>query len=129
MRLLLDTNALIWFVTDSPRMPGRLKDLLEEDGTETFVSFVSPWEIAIKTRLGKLDLGRPLYPEVAQLVLRNGFTMLAPEWQDVQMIANMPLHHRDPFDRMLIAQALRHGLTALTPDTLWDRYGILRLWT
>ena len=129
MRLLLDTNALIWFVTDSPRMPNRLKDLLEADGTEAFVSFVSPWEIAIKTRLGKLHLGRSLHPDIARLVVRNGFSMLAPEWQEAQMISEMPLHHRDPFDRMLIAQALRHGLTVLTPDALWDRYGILRLWS
>ena len=129
MRLLLDTSALIWFVTDSPRMPNRLKDLLENDGTETFVSFVSPWEIAIKTRLGKLDLGRPLYPDIAQTVSRNGFLMLPHDWQDVQAVAHMPFHHRDPFDRMIVAQALRHKLTVVTPDALWDRYGVSRIWT
>ena len=129
MRLLLDTNAFIWFVTDSPRMPGRLKDLLETDGTETFVSFVSPWEIAIKTRLGKLNLGRPLHPAIARIASRNGFAMLTPDWEDAQAVADLPLHHRDPFDRMLVAQALRHGLTVLTPDALWDLYGISRLWT
>ena len=129
MRLLLDTSALIWFVTDSPRMPNRLKDLLETDGTETFISFVSPWEIAIKTRLGKLDLGRPLYPDIAQTVSRNGFLMLPPDWQDVQAVAHLPFHHRDPFDRMIVAQALRHKLTVMTPDALWDRYGVSRIWT
>ena len=129
MRLLLDTSALIWFVTDSPRMPNRLKDLLETDGTEIFISFVSPWEIAIKTRLGKLDLGRPLYPDIAQTVSRNGFLMLPPDWQDVQAVAHLPFHHRDPFDRMIVAQALRHKLTVMTPDALWDRYGVSRIWT
>ncbi len=128
MRLLLDTSALIWFVTDSPRMPNRLKDLLETDGTETFVSFVSPWEIAIKTRLGKLRLGRPLYPDIAQQVSKNGFLMLPHDWQDVQAVARMPFHHRDPFDRMLVAQALRHRLTAVTPDAIWDSYGVSRMW-
>ncbi len=129
MRLLLDTNALIWFVTDSPRMPNRFKDLLEADGTETFVSFVSPWEIAIKTRLGKLNLGRPLHPDIGRMVARNGFTMLPPDWEDIQTVADLPFHHRDPFDRMLVAQALRHRLTVLTPDAVWDRYGVSRLWT
>jgi len=128
MRLLLDTSALIWFITDSPRMPGRLKDLIEADGTETFVSVVSPWEIAIKTRLGKLNLGLPLHPEVARLVARMGFAMLPLDWEDFQLVAELPLHHRDPFDRMLVAQALRHRFTVLTPDALWDRYGVSRLW-
>ena len=128
MKLLLDTSALIWFVTDSPSMPDHLKDLLETDGTETFVSFVSPWEIAIKTRLGKLTLGRPLHPDIAQLVARNGFRMLTPEWEDAQAVARLPFHHRDPFDRMLVVQALRRQLTVLTPDAVWDQYGVTRLW-
>lgn len=128
MKLLLDTCALIWFVTDSPKMPEHLKDLLETDGTETFVSFVSPWEIAVKTRLGKLDLGRPLHPHIAHLVARNEFRMLVPDWEDAQSVAQLPLHHRDPFDRMLIVQALRRGLTVLTPDRHWDLYGVSRLW-
>ena len=128
MRLLLDTSALIWFTTDSPRMPEHLKDLLEADGTETFVSFVSPWEIAIKTRLGKLDIGRPLHPDLAKLIARNGFTMLAPDWEEVQAVMELPFYHRDPFDRMLIAQALRRRLTVLTPDSVWELYGVSRLW-
>ena len=102
---------------------------MKQNAVRFFAVAISMFEIAIKTRLGKLDLGRSLHPDIARMVVRNGFTMLAPEWQEAQMVAELPLHHGDPFDRMLIAQALRHGLTVLTPDALWDRYGISRLWT
>lgn len=128
MNLLLDTNALIWFLYDSPRMAARLKDVIEDDATRCFVSMVSPWEMAIKAQLGKLELGKRLFPDVAHAISRSGFEMLAPAWEDIQVLSKLPMHHRDPFDRMLIAQALRRGYSVMTSDELWDDYGVSRVW-
>ncbi len=128
MNLLLDTNAVIWFLYDSPRMSGRLKDLIEDDATRCFVSMVSPWEMAIKTQLGKLELGRRLFPDIATSITRSGFEIIKPGWEDLQVLSKLPLHHRDPFDRMLIAQALRHGYSVMTSDEVWDDYGVSRVW-
>ena len=126
--MLLDTHALLWWLGNDAQLGTQARAIITDERNEVFVSAASTWEIAIKTRLGKLNLGRPLHPHIAQLVARNEFRMLAPDWEDAQSITLLPLHHRDPFDRMLIVQALRRGLTVLTPDRHWDLYGVSRLW-
>ena len=128
MDVLLDTSALIWFLEDSPRMPGAMKDIIEHPDTRCRVSLVSAWEIAIKTTLGKLKVGYTIEPGLRQLAARNGFATLPIEWEELGLVARLPLHHGDPFDRLLCCQALRHGLTIMSPDTAFDAYGVRRVW-
>lgn len=128
MDVLLDTSALIWFLEDSPRMPAAMKDLIEHPETRCRVSLVSAWEIAIKTSIGKLKVAYTVEPGLRQLADRNGFATLPIAWEELGLVARLPLHHGDPFDRLLACQSLRHGLTILSPDTAFDAYGVRRLW-
>ena len=128
MRLLLDTHTLIWFITNDAKLSDKALQLIE-DGTNTaFVSIASLWEIAIKMNLGKLLAGQDfnvLFP--AQLT-SNAIDLLPVEVAHVARVAILPLHHRDPFDRLLIAQALQENLPIISADTAFDSYAVHRLW-
>lgn len=128
MRLLLDTHTLIWFFADDARLPQAAGRLIEETGNVCSISLGTPWEMAIKVSLGKLRL--PYAPGVAlqNLLERNAIQVLAPEAADFDLLATLPFHHRDPFDRLLAAQALRQGLTLVSADPCFDRYGVRRAW-
>ena len=89
---------------------------------------MSSWEIAIKASLGKLRLGTPLERFVPEHMAANGFRMLGIEFDDVARIESLPFHHRDPFDRLLVAQALRRDLVIASRDRSFDRYGVERIW-
>lgn len=123
MRVLLDTNALIWWLEQNPRLGAEAGALLSNSPL-TFVSVVSAWEIAIKTARGKLKLPAPL--EVA--MEHYGFVRLAVDFQHVSEYQKLPHHHRDAFDRMLIAQAKVEGLVTITSDRQFEPYGIPVVW-
>jgi len=128
VKLLLDTHALIWFLNDHSSLSPRAKSVIEHPETESFVSIASLWEIAIKMNLGKLDLGAPfetLFP--AQLEL-NGFIQLPVNIEHLYVLERLPSHHRDPFDRLLIAQAQVEGLTLVSCDPHFYAYGSTLLW-
>lgn len=123
MRILLDTNALIWWIEENPRLGAEAVGLIRES-PPTFVSVVSAWEIAIKTAKGKLKLPAPL--EVA--MEHYGFLRLAVDFQHVREYLRLPGHHGDPFDRMLAAQARVAGLVLITADREFEAYGIPVVW-
>ena len=128
MRYLLDTNALLWFLTDDTKLSGRARQLIESSSNESFLSIVSLWEIAIKTGLGKLDLGEPfeqMFPEQLHL---NRIEVLDITVDSLIKLTTLPFHHRDPFDRLIIAQGLVEGLPIISVDTIFDAYGIGREW-
>ena len=129
MNLLLDTSALILFLEGSKRMPQSLKETIQSAENECFVSIVSAWEIAIKSAIGKLSIGYRVEPGLRRALMSNGIEVLPVTWEDVGRVEMLPLHHGDPFDRLMIVQAMRLGLHAVTPDEAWDDYGISRLWT
>ena len=125
-RLLLDTHAMLWFVANDSALSGTARTLIEA-ADDVFVSLASAWEAAIKVHLGKLTVDAPSAEALFDEQMRaNGFTYLPIAPAHVFRAASLPLHHRDPFDRMLIAQALVEGLSLVTRDDF--RAGRPGLW-
>ena len=128
MRLLLDTHALLWFLENDPQLSTSAKAAVEDAGNERWVSVASGWEMVIKADLGKLRLPLPfndLFPGKLEAL---GFSIL-PIWpKHLHALQGMPRHHGDPFDRMLVAQAISEGLTVLGADSAFDAYRVTRLW-
>ena len=126
-RLLLDTHAIIWFINNSFRLPQHVRDMLEDESNAIYVSIVSLWEISIKFQLGKLDLDRPLRDAV-RLLRDSGFRRLPIRLRHVYRLIALESHHRDPFDRMLIAQSLTEDFALVGCDDVFDLYNVQRLW-
>ncbi len=127
MRLLLDTHALLWWLTDDVRLPSDMDPILADETTEVFVSAASAWEIAIKVQSGKLDAG-PLAQDFAVELARQGFMALDITMEHAARAGHLPLHHRDPVDRMLVAQAQAENLHLVSNERIFDRYGVVRVW-
>jgi PIN domain nuclease of toxin-antitoxin system len=128
VRVLLDTHALLWFLEDNPRLSNAAKHMLEDATTDAYISVASLWEIAIKIGLHKLQIGEPfdqLFPAQLQ---RNNIEMLGVTVSHLTRLTTLPLHHRDPFDRMLVAQALEEQLVIVGADVAFDAYALERLW-
>lgn len=128
MRLLLDTHAFLWWVDDAPQLSRRARTAIATAGNECLVSLASCWEMAIKASLGKLDLPAPMDRFIPEQLAANRFQQLAIDFRHVARVAGMPFHHRDPFDRLLAAQALEEDLTLVSNDPVFRRYKVRRLW-
>lgn len=128
MGYLLDTNVLLWLCSDVDVVPEKTVELLATTPDTLFLSAISIWEIAQKHKIGKLPL--PISPErlVSQAQERIGFAILSFQESDSYNLARLPSIHRDPFDRMLICQAIEHGLTIVTNDRAIMAYPIKTLW-
>jgi PIN domain nuclease of toxin-antitoxin system len=127
LRLLLDTHALLWWATESKRLPPKVVRALRKEQNEVFVSAATPWEISTKVRLGKLTW--PLEAgSVTQYVISQGFTALPITLAHAERAGSMQFGHRDPFDRMLIAQALLEDLLLVSNEELFDAVGARRYW-
>jgi PIN domain nuclease of toxin-antitoxin system len=114
-RILLDTHLLIWALDEYDRLPGDIRDLLQDPANEVVFSVVSIWEIAIKARLGRTSFAvRP--DEIASSALATGFVELPLRWQAAAAVADLPMHHRDPFDRAIVAQAISEPVHLYTAD-------------
>ncbi len=128
MRFLLDTHAFLWWVADSPELSEEAHRAIREPEAECLVSLVSCWEMAIKHGLGKLTLPSPLQDFIPSHMAANGFHQMDIEFRHIARLAELPLHHRDPFDRLLAAQALVENLTLVSADPAFDAYDVKRLW-
>lgn len=128
MRLLLDTQAFLWFEMDSARLSATAKGLIEDRENDRFLSIASAWEMAIKVSLGKLKLPQPVGQFVRTELRKNAISLLPIDLKHLDRAAALPFHHRDPFDRLIIAQALAVGLAVVSSDTFLDAYGVQRLW-
>ena len=126
MRYLLDTHVLLWWRGDDPRLPSYWDDQLNyfNKGHEIFFSPVSIWEISIKRSIGKLKLEGATVDFARSLITDHGFRQLPIELHEICRTEKLPMHHRDPFDRLLIAQAIELGATAITSDTNWQAYPV-----
>ena len=124
MIFLLDTHALLWWLADSPTLPDSARKRIANPDHDIYVSAVSAWEIAIKRELGKLRA--PL--ELAGIIEEEGFTELPIRLQHAEQAGRLPPIHRDPFDRMLVAQAATHDMTILTRDETIARYSVQTAW-
>ena len=125
---MLDTHALIWWLTDDERLPRSTYREIADERNEKFVSAASVWEIAIKHRSGKLEEASHLILDMPGALERQGFEELSITVDDGVRAGMLPVHHRDPFDRMLIAQSMAHDLILVSREPLFDRYGVRRLW-
>lgn len=128
MRLLLDTHTLLWWATDRARLSPVALAVCEDASNVLLLSVVSVWEMQIKTQLGKLTLTIPLATLIDREVNTNGMTLLPVELEHVLALDTLPAYHKDPFDRLLIAQAQLEGAILVTTDGVFARYDISRLW-
>ncbi len=128
MNLLLDTHALLWFLGDDPQLTPVAKALIEDPANRKLVSVATCWEISIKVGLKKLDLGEPATTFLPRELAANGFQLLGIELTHVTFVETLPPHHKDPFDRLLIAQALIEKFSVVGIDAAFDQYGVNRVW-
>ncbi len=128
MKLLLDTHAFLWFVMGSAKLSGNARALIEDPSNESLLSVASLWEMAIKVSLGKLTLSAPFADLIPEQLNLNGIGLLNIRIDHVSLLATLPFHHRDPFDRLLIAQAITEKMPVVSIDAAFDAYGITRLW-
>lgn len=128
MNLLLDTHAFLWFLSGDSSLSSAAKTLIEDPTTNAFVSIASCWEIAIKTGVGKLNLGEPATTFLPRELARNRFDLLGVELRHATFVETLPHHHRDPFDRMLVSQSLIEAIPIISGDAALDPYGVQRLW-
>ena len=126
--MLFRSHALYWFAEDDAKMPPRVKDIIENEQTEVWVSVVSIWEMAIKAANGKLELATQPDIYFADVLKKNGFSLLNVTYKHVILAAKLPLHHKDPFDRLIIAQSLVEQMPVISVDEIFDSYGITRIW-
>jgi PIN domain nuclease of toxin-antitoxin system len=124
MRLLLDTHAFLWYITDDPRLPVASAEAIREESNEIFLSVVSVWEALAKHQLGKLPIPSPADEYLKTRREEHRIASLPFDEPSLTHLLRLPLHHRDPFDRMLICQALQHDLQVLTSDALFSKYPI-----
>jgi PIN domain nuclease of toxin-antitoxin system len=124
MKLLLDTHALIWAATDVGRLSAEARAAIGDGTNDVLVSVVSAWEIAIKQSLGKLDLARPADQWVPDVLRRTGFEVAELPLSSALRVHGLAWHHKDPFDRLLIAQALDQGYTIVSRDPAFEAYGV-----
>lgn len=128
MKLLLDTHTFIWFVEGNTSLSSHARALVEDPSNEVFVSIATVWEMAIKVSIGKLQLSQPFELLIPNQLLRNDISLLDISISHTLMVAILPFHHRDPFDRLLIAQSLVENMPIVGADGLFDKYGLTRLW-
>lgn len=128
MRILLDTHAIVWWATGDRRMSRKARVTIADPDTEVFISIASAWEIQIKATLDKLTLNESVDALYRSLIIDQGFRMIGIELGDIARLSTLPPHHRDPFDRILVAQALRGSFTLVTKDAVVSSYGAPALW-
>jgi len=128
MRVLLDTHAFLWWIVDDPRLSDRARELIGDGQNELLLSSASGWEIAIKARLGRLDLPEDMESFIVEQMAVNSVYGLPIRMSHALHVHRLPDHHRDPFDRLLIAQAQLEDLPILTADPQIARYGIRTVW-
>jgi len=117
-----------WFISDDKALSITAKEAIETSASGVYLSVASLWEIAIKISLGKLDLPTPLDEFLSQQLRDNDIMLLPIEVKHIGTVARLPFHHRDPFDRLIIAQSLSEELTLLSRDAAFDAYGVKRRW-
>lgn len=128
MRLLLDTHTFLWFTLNEPLLSPEALKLIADPNNEILISPMSYWEIAIKISIGKYALTEPVDQFFVREIAVNQFDILPIQPGHVAPLTNLPFHHRDPFDRLLIAQAIVEQIPVVSADAAFDAYPVQRLW-
>ena len=127
MNLLLDTHTLIWFITDNDKLSSLAKQNIENKQNNCFVSIASFWEIGIKHSLGRLDLNSDL-SKIFKIIEATEFDILPITVNQILLNSKLEYHHQDPFDRIIIAQAISENLTIISKDSQFDKYNVPIIW-
>jgi PIN domain nuclease of toxin-antitoxin system len=122
MNLLLDTHSFIWYVEGSSELSRIAQESIENPQNQCYISLVSLWEMSIKLNLGKLSTQGPFETCVEDDIFENGFQILPISFPQILLNSTLPFHHRDPFDRLLIAQALQESMSIVSCDLVFDGY-------
>ena len=128
MKLLLDTHTFLWFLLNDPKLSAVALGLITDPANQKLISPASYWEIAIKIRLGKYALPLAFEPFMTSQIARNNFTIVPITVAHAAVLTTLPKHHKDPFDRLLVAQAMIEGVPLVSVDSAFDAYGVTRLW-
>jgi PIN domain nuclease of toxin-antitoxin system len=128
VRLLLDTHALLWWLAGDEALSNTAREAISDPGNDVFVSAASAWEIATKYRLGKLPDAAAIAADIAGAVASQDFTELPINIRDGQIAGGLPAIHKDPFDRMLIAQAITADMVIVSNEALFNAYAVACLW-
>jgi PIN domain nuclease of toxin-antitoxin system len=126
VNVLLDTQAFLWWVSDDDRLSRRARATIAAE--RCLLSTASCWEMAMKASLGRLEIPRPIARFVQEQLEVNGFSLLPVALEHVSAVADLPYHHRDPFDRLIAAQAREEEIAVISVDTIFRKYGIKRIW-
>ena len=128
MKLLLDTHAFLWFIAGSSNLSDVARENIEALENERYVSVASAWEIAIKMSLGKLKTSAGFEEIIPAQLDLNAMNLLPISPRHLALVASLPFHHRDPFDRLILAQSLVENIPVISVDSSFDSYGIQRIW-
>lgn len=127
MQYLIDTHVFLWMIADDPQLSAFSKEIIESD-TDLLISIASIWEIAVKNNIGKLSLSKPFETFIPQQLIYNQIEILPITLQHLNPLITLPLHHRDPFDRLLICQAISEQIPILSADEAFNQYPVERQW-
>jgi PIN domain nuclease of toxin-antitoxin system len=128
MNLLLDTHTFLWFTAGNPSLSPAARSAIQDENNNLYLSVASLWEIAIKVSIDKFELREPFGVLIPEQLDENEIELLNISVAHTAMVASMPFHHRDPFDRLIAAQAKIEQLTLVSVDEAFDAYGVTRLW-
>jgi PIN domain nuclease of toxin-antitoxin system len=128
VKVLLDTHAFLWWIRDDESLGGKARKTIASERNQCFLSVASCWEMAVKKSLGKLEIPEPLDAFVAEQLATNRFALLAIDLRHVSRVSRLAFHHRDPFDRLLAAQASEEGMVIVSADPIFQQYGVERVW-
>ena len=126
MKVLIDTHVLLWGLQDEEKLSRRVRTLLP--AADVWISVASLWEIIAKVQVGKLALPSPVGDYLAAKLMANGVSVLSLSFDHVRRLEQLPLHHRDPFDRILVAQSIEEKLPLITADPIFERYPVELIW-
>jgi PIN domain nuclease of toxin-antitoxin system len=127
MDLLLDTHTFIWFLNGDDQLPESIRKIVADTSNKCFLSIASLWEIAIKSSLNKLEL-QGNFSQIGDFLIANDIEIMPITFEHIQRLVNLSFHHRDPFDRIIIAQAFIENLTVATKDKAFFEYGVNIVW-
>lgn len=128
MKLLLDTHTFLWFIEGSLNLSDVARNLIEDQANQRFLSVASLWEMSIKVSIGKLELGMTFAELVEREVYGNAIELLEIQPEHLDELAKLPFHHKDPFDRLMIAQSLAEKISIVTKDSAFGSYPVTLLW-
>ena len=128
MKVLLDTHTLLWFIHGDERLSPRSREIILDHLSQLYYSMVSIWEITIKESLGKIELSKNWLGTIESELIANGVQRAVIDFKTFKTLSSLPFHHRDPFDRLLISQAMSNDMTLLSRDTILKQYTVNVIW-